>query len=65
MTVDLPPDRWRTSTRTAQNGNCVEIGDGAELIAIRDTKDREGGTLVVSRVAFDSFLSSVKSARQS
>ncbi|ASO20783.1 hypothetical protein FHR81_001751 [Actinoalloteichus hoggarensis] len=57
-------DRWRKSTYSGEAVACVEIGQRQDHIAIRDTKNRLGGTLVVSRAAFGSFLSSVKSPRR-
>jgi Domain of unknown function (DUF397) len=38
--------RWRTSTYSGANGGeCVEVGQDQDLIAIRDTKDRTGPVL--------------------
>ena len=54
---------WRKSSRSGSSagGNCVEVGT-AETgpVLVRDTKDREGGTLSVSREAFKAFVDSVK-----
>ncbi|AOS64637.1 DUF397 domain-containing protein [Actinoalloteichus hymeniacidonis] len=63
MTLHLTPDRWWTSTRTAQLGACVEIGVGVGVIGIRDTKDRDGGTLLVDRAVFGAFVASIKADR--
>ncbi|AOS64455.1 putative DUF397 family protein [Actinoalloteichus hymeniacidonis] len=54
------PSRWRKSTRSATATNCVEIGQAPGLIGIRDTKNRDGGTLVVSPAAFRSFLTAIR-----
>ncbi|WP_030104337.1 DUF397 domain-containing protein [Actinoalloteichus caeruleus] len=55
---------WRKSTRSnGADGGCVEIGGAPGLVGIRDTKNRAGGTLVVSREAFSSFLMSIKADR--
>ncbi|APU12862.1 MULTISPECIES: DUF397 domain-containing protein [Actinoalloteichus] len=56
------PARWKTSTRTAGNGNCVEVGISPGLVGIRDTKNPDGGTLVVDQHAFAAFVASVKCA---
>ncbi|WP_425394314.1 DUF397 domain-containing protein [Actinopolyspora mortivallis] len=32
-----------TSIRSNSGGNCVEVGFGAELTGVRDTKNREAG----------------------
>nr|WP_232237873.1 MULTISPECIES: DUF397 domain-containing protein [Actinoalloteichus] len=55
--------RWRKSSRSAGANSCVEVGQAPGVLGIRDTKNRAGGTLVVSRVAFGAFLGAVKSDR--
>ncbi|MEV0705441.1 DUF397 domain-containing protein [Saccharopolyspora sp. NPDC050389] len=37
---------WRKSSRSNGAQNCVEIALAAGLVGVRDTKDRDGGTLV-------------------
>lgn len=55
--------RWRKSSRTSASGaDCVEIalvgdGDGA---AVRDTKNRAGGTLLFDSAGWESFLGAAK-----
>lgn len=57
-TVDL---RWRKSTRSSGNGGaCVEVGDLARGVLVRDTTDREGGTLAFTADAWASFTSGLK-----
>jgi len=52
---------WRTASYTGNGGgNCVEVGDGAGVIVVRDTKDRSGGTLAFSSEAWASFTASLK-----
>jgi hypothetical protein len=44
---------WQKSSYSeGGQGQCVEVGAGERVIGVRDTKDRDGGTLVVSRAAF-------------
>ena len=53
---------WRTSTRSGNQGNCVEVAlstDGTS-VGVRDSKDRIGGTLVVSRSAWTGFVNSIQ-----
>ncbi|AUS80508.1 DUF397 domain-containing protein [Actinoalloteichus sp. AHMU CJ021] len=54
---------WRKSSRSGDSGQCVEVGRAADLAAVRDTKNRDGGMLVVDRDTFAAFLSAVKSGR--
>ena len=42
--MDLATARWRTSSFTEQ-GNCVEVAFVPGTAAVRDTKNRTGGTL--------------------
>ncbi|GLZ80482.1 hypothetical protein Afil01_52890 [Actinorhabdospora filicis] len=51
---------WRRSTRSGQTGNCVEVADLGVGIGVRDTKDRDGGRLVVSASEWTSFVASLK-----
>ncbi|MFC8616275.1 DUF397 domain-containing protein [Micromonospora purpureochromogenes] len=58
---DLTGARWRTSTRSSSNGGaCVEVADNlSDVILVRDTKDREGGTLAFSRAAWHAFVTRI------
>ncbi|MFI7577191.1 DUF397 domain-containing protein [Micromonospora sp. NPDC049497] len=59
--ADLTGARWRTSTRSSSNGgNCVEVADNLPgVVAVRDSKDRTGGTLTFPVTAWRSFLGHV------
>ncbi len=37
---------WRTATYTGGQGNCVEVGRSATAVAVRDTKDSDGGPVL-------------------
>ncbi|AOS64457.1 DUF397 domain-containing protein [Actinoalloteichus hymeniacidonis] len=63
MTGPRRPGRWRKSSRSGESTNCVEIGQAPGLVGIRDTKNREGGTLVVGSAAFGALLTAVKAGR--
>ncbi|SDP70334.1 protein of unknown function [Actinopolyspora xinjiangensis] len=52
--------QWRKSSRSTGGGNCVEVGFAASAVLVRDTKDRDGGTLAVSPTAWQSFLTTLK-----
>ncbi|MDI5941710.1 DUF397 domain-containing protein, partial [Micromonospora sp. DH15] len=43
-TVDLAAARWFTSSRSANNGDCVECAVLPDMVAVRDSKDRSGPT---------------------
>ena len=63
----MAPLRWRKSSRSngAAGGNCVEVGTptDASYVAVRDTKNRDGGTFAISPAAFAAFTATVKSGR--
>lgn len=50
--------QWRTSTRSSSNGGaCVEVADNLPgVVLVRDTKDRDGGTLTFSPAAWRTFV---------
>ncbi|MEV6349703.1 DUF397 domain-containing protein [Actinoplanes sp. NPDC051851] len=57
---DLVGAVWHTSTRSG-GGDCVEVaGNLPWLVAVRDSKDRDGGTLVFRRAAWSDFVADVK-----
>ena len=52
---------WRVATYTGGNGgNCVEVGDADRAVLVRDTKDRDGGTIAFPAAAWRSFANSLK-----
>lgn len=43
---------WRKSTYSGSSGgDCVEVADAAPVVLVRDTKDRDCGTLTFSAAA--------------
>ncbi|KXK58201.1 DUF397 domain-containing protein [Micromonospora rosaria] len=56
--MDLTGARWRTSSKSGGNGgNCVEVADNLPgVILVRDTKDRDGGTLTFTPGAWRAFV---------
>ncbi|MFY1686307.1 DUF397 domain-containing protein [Plantactinospora sp. WMMB782] len=53
---------WRTSSRSSDNGgNCVEVADNLPgRVLVRDSKDRDGGTLAFESTAWQAFVSLAK-----
>lgn len=53
---------WRKSSQSNPENACVELSVGAERTGIRDTKNRDGGTLTVSAASFSAFLAAIKAS---
>ena len=52
---------WRTSSYSGNSGgNCVEVGDAARVIAVRDSKDPHGPVLAFSPQTWRRFAAQVK-----
>ncbi|WP_116052061.1 DUF397 domain-containing protein [Amycolatopsis palatopharyngis] len=51
--------RWRKSSHSGNQGDCVEIALG-EHAEVRDTKDRDGGQLIVTATAWHTFTANLK-----
>ena len=52
---------WRKSSYSDGNGGaCVETADFDGMVLVRDTTDRDGGTLSFSASAWRAFADSIK-----
>jgi len=59
--TDLSRAEWQKSSYSSQSGNCVEVARNLPgLVAIRDSKERGGARLVVSREAWQVFIRTVR-----
>ena len=47
---------WRTPKPSTGNGQCVEVGQGPQVIAVRDSKDPGGPVLVCNPRAWRALL---------
>lgn len=51
---------WRKSTYSdASGGNCVEVASD-DMVLVRDTTDRDSGTLAFSAAAWERFLGTIR-----
>ena len=51
---------WRKASYSNGSGNCVEVADTARVVLVRDTTDRDGGTLTFTTDAWRAFLGTLR-----
>ena len=52
---------WRKSTHSdGSGGNCVETASGDSAVLVRDTTNRDGGTLTFAPAAWQAFTHGLK-----
>lgn len=52
---------WRKSSYSgAQGGDCIETASADGAVIVRDTKNRDGGALTFTAVAWTAFAASLK-----
>jgi hypothetical protein len=62
--MDLTPLTWRKSSYSgANNGNCVEVGNAARIVAVRDSKDPAGFRLAIPAEHWQAFTRRVQRDR--
>ena len=59
MKVDPATVSWTKSSHSGDNG-CVEVACGDDEIAVRDSKDPSGPTLLFSHREWQAFLAGVR-----
>lgn len=53
-------ETWRKSTYSGTDGGqCVEVADTANVVLVRDTTNRDGGTLAFGADAWERFTKSL------
>jgi hypothetical protein len=59
--TDFSSARWRKSSASMGNGNCVEVGYlGSGEIAVRDSKNQTGPVLLLQPSGWQTFLADLK-----
>lgn len=51
---------WRTSSYSQGSASCVEVGATPDAVCVRDTKNRAGGNLDLTKNQWGVFLGAVK-----
>ena len=62
--IDLSRAVWRKSTRSNNGGACVEVaGNLPGIVAVRDSKHRDGPVLTFTARDWQSFINGMKAGR--
>jgi hypothetical protein len=60
----IAQETWKKSSRSnGSGGQCVEVGTGSGVFGVRDTKDRDSGTLIFGDASWIAFVTDVKAGR--
>ncbi|TDD05898.1 DUF397 domain-containing protein [Saccharopolyspora terrae] len=59
----LSDAKWFKSSYSATQDECVEVAITSTAIGVRDTKDRNGGTLVFDSTTWSTFLTHLKTPK--
>jgi hypothetical protein len=62
--LDTSRAAWRKSRHSANAGNCVQVAaNKSGAVAIRDSNDQDGPTVVITTAAWHRFIDRVKDGR--
>jgi hypothetical protein len=52
---------WRKSSFSGgANGSCVEVGNGANTVLVRDTTNREAGHIEIAADSWQAFINAIR-----
>lgn len=60
MSSDMKFEDWRKASYSNGSGSCVETASNGSVVAVRDTTDRDFGTLVFTSNDWSAFLGTLK-----
>jgi hypothetical protein len=60
MRDDLAPAQWVKSSRSTNEGECVEVADLGQHRAVRDSKNPTGALLRFSAAQWSAFMAGVR-----
>jgi hypothetical protein len=52
--------KWRKSSYSQNGGQCIETASGHGVILVRDTTNRDGGTLSIPSDAWQRFTATLR-----
>lgn len=60
MDRELSRAQWRKSSYSGNTGNCVEIANLGEVIAVRDSESRDDQKLIIKHGEWRAFIELVR-----
>jgi hypothetical protein len=60
VNIDLAGAVWRKSTYSQSNGACVQVALTPAVAGIRDSKQPDGGVVLINFAAWDAFCRAIK-----